>query len=633
MIHYKKNHKCVENCSSDFFFQYATSCLATCPPNHFVDKSNYTCVKKWEGFKYYHKNNVFCMHDCPDNTAKLHVNSTCITHCPKTFLYDKSCFAKCPVSSKFFELKREPGNKITYTCVEKCKKYTSSISNMCVDACSSGKVLFQETCQEQCPESDPYKVHLPASLQEEPNLTSIINLTRPVNALVICAEECPSNFVRDNEECYLECPNDKKVIEFILFYFYKNRNTCTNLCKRFRFQQECLDKCPDLYKAIHRGECVQCSQIGMYEENQHCVNSYKVVQFENRCYDKCPPETKFAYNGTCVQTCPLNASKVDEQIYDIYTIFVCMDVCPKDKFIFGNKYVSSCPNSDTAIYKTECVQCSQLGMYKDNEHCVNSCKVAQFKDRCYNTCPPEAKFAHSGSCVHICPLNATKLDEQQHDLGSLLLCTEKCPTNKFTFGNNCVSSCPQSKSLPLNGICTACHEVGKFDDGSKCVDKCRHLHHEFRCVDYCPYNFKIYNKSCVRNCPIVAPLVDLIFDNYTRMNKQGCVANCQEDEFLDENNCASWCYSGNIFNNTCVEKCPTDAPFISDKYINDFIRNNECLKHCKDTQYSLILLVLRNARMGFMVIKTSVLKNALKIFRISTMDIYALGIVKPYVKE
>lgn len=23
------------------------------------------------------------------------------------------------------------------------------------------------------------------------------------------------------------------------------------------------------------------------------------------------------------------------------------------------------------------------------------------------------------------------------------------------------------------------------------------------------------------------------FDFYTRMNKQGCVANCQEDEFLD----------------------------------------------------------------------------------------------------
>lgn len=232
-----------------------------------------------------------------------------------------------------------------------------------------------------------------------------------------------------------------------------------------------------------------------------CVNSCKVFQFESRCYDKCPSEANFAYNGTCVRTCPLNASKIDEQKYDIYTLFVCMDSCPTDKLIFKNHCVSSCPNSDTAIYKRECVLCSQLGMYKNNQHCVNRCKVVQFENTCLNNCPPDVKFAHNGSCVQICPLNASKVDEQQHDVGSLLLCTEKCPTNKFTFENNCVFSCPQSKSLPLNGICTACQEVGKFDDGSKCVDKCRHLHHDYRCVDYCPYRFKIYNNSCVRNCP------------------------------------------------------------------------------------------------------------------------------------
>lgn len=75
--------------------------------------------------------------------------------------------------------------------------------------------------------------------------------------------------------CFQHCP---EVYPFVIKE--KNRNTCTNLCKRFRFQQECLDKCPDLYKAIHRGECVQCSQIGMNEENQHCVNSCKVFSLK-----------------------------------------------------------------------------------------------------------------------------------------------------------------------------------------------------------------------------------------------------------------------------------------------------------------------------------------------------------------
>lgn len=614
----QENQNCVENCSSDFF-QYASSCLATCPPNHFIE-SNKTCVKKCEGFKYYHENNVFCLNDCPEKTAK--VNSTCVNHCPKVtpFLYDRSCYAKCPVSSNFFEIKRESGNIIKYTCVDKCKKYTSSISNMCVDACSAGQVLFQETCQEQCPESDPLKVHLPASPQLEPNLSSIMNLTRPVNAFVICAEICPSNFVRDNEECYVECPNTEKSMTFNMTCLHrcpeeysfvikeKNKNICTHRCEKYRFQKECLDKCPDSHNAIYRGECVQCSQIGMYEENQQCVNSCEVVYFESRCYNTCPSAVKFVHNGSCVQTCPLNASKVDEQRYDIYTIFVCIDSCPTDKFIFGNNCVSSCPNSDTAIYKKECVQCRQIGMYKDNKHCVKSCNVVQFKDRCYNTCPPEAKFAHNGSCVQLCPFYASKINEQQHDLGSFLVCMEKCPANKFTFENNCVSSCPQSKRLPLNGICMACHEIGKLDDGSKCVDKCQNLQHEYRCVDSCPQDFKIYNKSCVRNCPVVAPLVGSIINTYTVRYAHGCVANCREDEFISNNNCVSRCYYMYfIYNKTCVKKCPTNAPFITDKYINHY--NKECLKQCKDTQYSLNFICYEKCPHGFYGYKKQCIKT------------------------
>lgn len=38
------------------------------------------------------------------------------------FLHKMSCLAECPVSSKYFEQKKEPDIIITYTCVEKCKK-------------------------------------------------------------------------------------------------------------------------------------------------------------------------------------------------------------------------------------------------------------------------------------------------------------------------------------------------------------------------------------------------------------------------------------------------------------------------------------------------------------------------------
>lgn len=509
-----ESKKCVDNCSSGFY-RYKSYCVDTCPPDNFINESNNVCVKKCKGLKYYHKKNIFCLKNCPEKMAE--VNSTCVTYCPKSrpFLYERSCLAECPVSFKYIEKKREPGNIITYTCVDKCKKYTSSISNMCVDACSSEKVLFQETCREQCPKSDPYRVHMPATLKNEPNFTSIItNLTKPVNAFVICQKDCPSKFVRDNEECYAECPNDKKSMIFNMTCFRhcpednpfvireNNRSICTNHCKKLRFQKECLDKCPDSYTSIYRGECVQCSQIGMYEENQHCVNSCKVVHFENQCYNSCPKTDKFMYNGTCLRSCPSNASKIDEQHHEQNNCFVCMN---------------------------------------------------------------------------------------------------KCPSDKFTFGNSCVSSCPDSKRLPLNGNCMTCLEVGKYDDGAKCVDICKDLHHEYRCVDNCPENFKIFNKTCVRNCPITAPVSSWIYDYTANKGGYRCIKRCQKDNpYLNKNNCVAWCEMGTfISNKTCVKKCPVDAPYISKKYVKH-TSNKECLRRCKDTDYSLNFTCMEACPKGFL---------------------------------
>lgn len=60
----------------------------------------------------------------PVQKKTVEINSTCVSHCPKSrpFLHKMSCLAECPVSSKYFEQKKEPDIIITYTCVEKCKK-------------------------------------------------------------------------------------------------------------------------------------------------------------------------------------------------------------------------------------------------------------------------------------------------------------------------------------------------------------------------------------------------------------------------------------------------------------------------------------------------------------------------------
>lgn len=608
-----EDKKCVDICSSGFY-EYKSYCVDTCPPDNFIDESNNLCVKNCNGSKYHLKKNIFCLDKCPENMAE--VNLTCVNQCPQNrpFFHQGSCLADCPVSAKYVEKKRKPGNKPTYSCVNKCKKYTSSMSNVCVDACFSEQVLFQEVCQEQCPASVPYKVHLPANLQEELTFMSITNLKRPINAFVICEKACPSNFVRDNEDCYVECPIDNKSMIYNMTCFQhcpdeypfvikeNSRSICTNSCKKLHFQQECLDKCPHSHSSIHRGECVQCNQIGMYEENHHCVNSCKVVQFEKRCYDTCPSAAKFVYNGSCVRTCPSNANKVDKRRYDKYTIFACIDSCPTDKYIFGNKCVSSCPNPNTAIYKNECVQCSKLGMYTDNQHCVNSCNVVQYENRCYNSCPQTNKFMYNGTCLHSCPSNAKKVDEQHHEPNNFFVCMETCPSEKYTFGNNCVSSCPDRKRLPVNGKCIACHEVGKYDDGSKCVDMCPNLHYEYRCVDYCPTYptyFKIFNKTCVRNCPKSAPISSFIYNYITKRNDYRCLKNCPIGTYLKENKCVTWCETDYfILNKLCVKKCPVDALYISSDYVQNTY-NKECSKFCKESDYLLNFTCMEKCPKGF----------------------------------
>lgn len=493
-----ENQKCVNNCSSGFF-QFDNHCVSACPHNYFVKKSNKTCVKMCEGVTYYKNNTVFCLNDCPEKTVE--VNSTCLSHCPKRqpFLHGMSCFSRCPDLYRFVKKKIGLDNSLTYMCVKQCTKYSSSISNLCVDACSLGEVLFKEICQTQCPNSDSYKVHLPSnSLEEELNISMSFNVTSPINAFVVCATECPSNFVMDNGECFVKCPSAKRNVIFnstCLQHCPKNypfivieddKNMCTNHCVKLRFQQTCLDKCPNSYSAIHKGECIRCTKLGMYEQNQTCVNKCDFVRLENRCYNICPQNATYIYNKTCVKACPSNANTVDNQNREGY--------------------------------------------------------------------------------IH-------------------LVCTDKCPSDKFISGNNCVSNCPDRKRLPVDGQCMACHEVGKYDDGSKCVDICQDLHHEYRCVEKCPKNFKIFNKTCVVDCPVTAPIQIRNFWDYSSPYK--CVQSCNKGEFVYKNRCVYRCddYDYFIFKNTCVETCPQDARFISkSKGYNDA---KECVSQCKETEVSL----------------------------------------------
>lgn len=164
------------------------------------------------------------------------------------------------------------------------------------------------------------------------------------------------------------------------------------------------------------------------------------------------------------------------------------------------------------------------------------------------------------------------------------------------FGNH-------SKRLPVQSKCMACHEVGKYDDGSKCVDECPDLRNEFRCVSkYCPQNLKIFNKTCVPECPAVAPFVSDINSGYRY--QFGCVESCKDKTYIKNNTKVQWCgYDFYVYNKTCIKKCPDDAPFIST--LEGYINNDECLQQCKESYFSLNNTCLKNVRKGTSVTHTN----------------------------
>lgn len=491
-----ENRKCVKNCSVDLF-KTDYRCVTTCPPSQYVNITEKVCVKHCDGLKYRNNSEDFCLQECPDGTSEY--NSTCVARCPTShpFFYSKKCVAECPTSSRFVSKRAGQGSVIKYICVDKCAKYVSFYSNTCVDACSSNEILYDNVCQLACPLSDPYHVHLPATLEEDINLTTSFNITKPINAFAICTKECPSTFVSSNAEfeCYSECPSSTENVIFnssclqkcpdnhSLLMIKNGRNICTKSCEKFQFQKTCLEICPATHASVQGNECVNCSQIGKFEENKKCVNKCEIVSFENRCYNTCPPNARYMFNGTCVESCPTEAPMANEQHYGPYSLEVCTNQCPKEKFVFDNR---------------------------------------------------------------------------------------------------CVSTCPENKRLPLDGRCVSCHEVGKYDHGSKCVDLCPNLHYNFRCVEGCPWSFQIFNKTCVLHCPFNAPL------RYQIGNEYHCVNKCQNGTYLFKNECVAICNDQLFyFERKCIEKCPITAPFIS-KFTSIYgINSRECLPQCKPSQFSL----------------------------------------------
>ncbi|XP_061195243.1 proprotein convertase subtilisin/kexin type 5-like [Saccostrea echinata] len=503
------------------------------------------------------------------------------------FYDDGFCLQKCPNSLKFISRETSPFNALLYKCVSSCSKYVS-LNNLCVDMCQTNEVLYANACLLQCPKSDPFHVHLPVKDRGKVNITSSYEIQQPISAFVVCASKCPHNFVMDSGECYADCFNSSRKMIHNSSCFEKcptdhpymtktgSNFLCSSFCIHRRFHLDCVENCPSSDTSVNEGECVNCTEIGMFEQGEECVNKCSKFMYENKCYDSCPSIAQFTFNNTCFRTCPDNVSLVDEQHYSNDALFVCVENCPGFKYVLGNQCVLKCPSYKQYHIEGKCISCQDIGKFDDGKKCADVCPEIGYNFRCIKQCPYGTKL-YNKSCVMTCP---SDMPVQLHDWKKGYYCEIKCPSGMFLFDTYCTYNCygRYSRNYVYNDTCvdkcpSQASYLKSFRKYSRllyhCVEDCEQGQVKLNknCYNSCPENYHVFDGNCVLKCPREVPFI----------YRGHCVKNCSHYKlgFNCYDDCPPHLYRDN---GTCLVTCPVHRPY-------DYHRN--CTENCKINTYKM----------------------------------------------
>ncbi|XP_046554859.1 proprotein convertase subtilisin/kexin type 5-like [Haliotis rubra] len=291
---------------------------------------------------------------------------------------------------------------------------------------------------------------------------------------------------------------------------------------------------------------------------KECVRRGFLV-YGRRCVHSCPIGTYY-HQGTqtCNKQCPrhtiligtecLNGTYCKSKHNQVLFNGTCLAMCPSSMpFQKEGTCYRTCP-SNTVVNGTECLF-------------LEDCKKNGFVNgiSCVAQCPPEHKYTLQGVCHRSCPPSVAVSGN-----GTSCFTKEYCTVKlrRVIFNNSCVAACPQEAPYSDHSTCFSECPTAKFLLGDKCVS-----------AEECwQRNMSLYHNACIAYCPVAAPF---LVDHY-------CHSNCPENTVflngscINERDCLS--PSGRymvIFNGTCVDKCPLEAPI-----------NNEgsCVSTCPNTR-------------------------------------------------
>ena len=201
------------------------------------------------------------------------------------------------------------------------------------------------------------------------------------------------------------------------------------------------------------------------------------------------------------------------------------------------------------------------------------------ENQCVSECPGDAPFQDNKICSRNCPAEKPFVQEG--------VCVPECSEGMFINGIHCVLNC--NDQHVLNGTCVnACPLTHRYfideKNNSVCMEQCPDftVHNDRSCEVFCPSNMVfVYNFSCHNACPYHSDLILPVSSGGICIPV--CVERCPTNYVINDRTCATKCPSALVrIDNICAEKCPKSKPLI---LFNEIYRNEtefSCSKSCPD---------------------------------------------------
>lgn len=411
---------------------------------------------------------------------------------------------------------------------------------------------------------------------ENDTINNYENKTTPAGVPIYIMERANNDNLKFSYSCHEDCSACSILTDECTKCYYSGQ-------KPYLYKGSCLDKCPDNTSLDKESNnCIKCSDNCLscsFSNSNYCLSCEDDLYLSNgKCVSSCPSDNYIDYENKSCEKCayPCTQCQNNKTCYacdglsTILYLNSCINTCPEGTL------KSKLPSSNNQATYT-CSLCDEnCKSCKDSSSKCTSCKsnMILFKDECLSSCPENYIYdSYSKTCL-VCPKSCSQcqVKSNQETNSSQVICS-RCNSNFFLNDKSeCeerISSCPDA--YYLSSSLNKCFE---------CQDNCLECISNTYCTKCSGKSYSLKG-SCNSTC------LDGYFLTYNDSKSvyecQICNFNCKTCE-RKANYCTSCINSLILYNNNCIDSCPSSEGYYESTDQNNNIICKSCPDNCSKCQ-------------------------------------------------